>query len=171
MAAAPDTTSPLASALLASILTCRQTMDAIRKELADAISAGTLRPGEPTPWSTISRLPYFMACFNEASRLFPPIPAILPRVVGRGGMILSDSRVVPAGTAVGMAAPVINRDKVIFGEDAMAWNPKRWLAGDERVTRMHRFVFTWGWGSRSCAGKNVALLECCKLVLQVSCFA
>ena len=171
MAAAPDTTSPLASALLASILTYPQTMHAVRKELADAISAGTLRPGQPTPWSSISRLSYFMACVNEASRLFPPIPAILPRAVGRGGMILSDCRVVPEGTAVGVAAAVINRDKGVFGEDAMVWNPERWLADDERVKRMHRFVFTWGWGSRSCAGKNVALLECCKLVLQVSHFA
>jgi len=168
MAAAPDTTSPLASALIASILADHGTLCRIQSELFDAISAGTIRPGHPVPWSTISHLSYFMACVNEASRLFPSIPAILPRCVGSGGLVLADGRIIPEGTAVGVAAAVINRDESVFGEDASVWNPARWLAGGERVNRMNQFIFTWGWGSRKCPGKHVALLECCKLVLQVS---
>lgn len=168
MAAAPDTTSPLISALVTSILADPSTLQKVQSELSAAISTATLRPGHPVPWSTISQLPYFMACIHEASRLFPSIPAILPRRVGSGGLVLPDGRLIPEGTAVGVAAGVINRDKSIFGGDADVWNPERWLVGGERFNRMNHFVFTWGWGSRKCPGKHIALLECCKLVLQVS---
>ena len=109
-----------------------------------------------------------MACVNEASRLFPSIPAILPQRVGSEGLVLVDGRLIPEGTAVGMAAAVINRDESVFGRDADIWNPERWLTSDEEVNRMNQSIFTWGWGSRKCAGKHIALLECCKLVLQVS---
>jgi len=168
MAAGPDTISPLASALVSSILANPSTLFRVQSELSDAISAATVHPVHAIPWSTISRLSYFMACFKEASRLFPSIPAILPQAVSSGGLVLTDGRIVPEGTAVGAAAAVINRNESVFGKDASVWNPDRWLGDSEKVKRMDQFLFTWGWGSRKCVGKHVALLQCCKLVLQVS---
>ncbi|MCJ1398244.1 hypothetical protein MMC11_001441 [Xylographa trunciseda] len=167
MAAAPDTTSPLASALLTSILTCPHTLHAVLAELAAAVSTNALHPSHPAPWAAISRLPYFMACVHEAARLYPSIPVLLPRCVGPAGMVLPDGRFVPASTAVAAAPAVINRDEGMFGKDAAVWRPERWLEEREQGGRMQRFLFTWGWGARKCAGKNVALLECCKLVVQV----
>ena len=168
MAAGPDTISPLASALLSSILADSRTLSRIQSELSDATSVASSHPAHAVSWSTILRMSYFMACFKETSRLFPSIPAILPQTVSSGGLVLADGRIVPEGTAVGAAAAVINRNESVFGKDANVWNPDRWLGDNEKVKRMDHFLFTWGWGARQCIGKNMAMLQCCKLVLQVS---
>lgn len=58
---------------------------------------------------------------------------------------------------------MINRDKSVFGDDAEDFRPERWL--DERKKHdMHRFFFSFGAGSRTCIGKNIAMLEMSKVL-------
>lgn len=87
-----------------------------------------------------------------------------------------------------MSPWVINRDKSVFGDDAEDFRPERWL--DERkkhdmrkcdyfleqawlrglsLTKRYisdRFFFSFGAGSRTCIGKNIAMLEMSKVGLQ-----
>ncbi|TQS32122.1 hypothetical protein Golomagni_07573 [Golovinomyces magnicellulatus] len=64
-----------------------------------------------------------------------------------------------------MSAPVIHSDTTIFGQDANAFSPERWLQSDEeQVKRMDRCLMTFGYGTRTCIGKNISLMEMGKLV-------
>lgn len=50
---------------------------------------------------------------------------------------------LPAGTIVGVMAPIVNQDKVVFGDDADSFRPERWLDADtEHVKMMDRTFFS-----------------------------
>ena len=167
MIAAPDTTSALICSLVNNILRNPRVHRALVSEIASASAAGRLASPVAT-FAQISALPYFTACVQEAARLCPSIPVLIPRRVSAGGCVL-DGRFVPAGATVGASAAVTNLDRRVFGDDATDFRPERWLAGPpERVALMRRLTFSWGFGSRKCMGKNLALLETYKFCLQVS---
>jgi cytochrome P450 len=66
-----------------------------------------------------------------------------------------------------MNAWVVHRDPEVFGADADAWRPERWLggAGDEvRIKKMEASLLTFGAGHRTCLGKHISYLEIFKLV-------
>ena len=138
----------------------------------------------PLPtWHEVSALPYLNACVKEALRLHPALGLPLERVVpgdglllrgesgGRGGSNSSGGTYIPPGTIVGMNPWVLHRDTRIFGPDAEAWNPERWVSapGDaadaaERVKRMEAHMLSFGAGKRGCLGRNIAMLEMSKVV-------
>lgn len=82
-------------------------------------------------------------------------------------------------SVLGMNAWVMHLDKDVFGEDAEEYKPERWLVSKEDIGRMNRNTLTvseqvderfatcnfkanvmqWGLGSRTCIGKNIALME------------
>lgn len=176
MIAAPDTTSALICSTIDNIIQHQAVHNKVISEIQTATAAGTLSSPVAT-FAQIKTLPYFNACIQETARLFPSIPVILPRQVSAGGLVLDDGHVrfsVPGGTALGASASVVNRDVHVFGEDADVFRPERWLEdaqvpGDgDRVRQMHRLLFSWGYGSRSCVGKNLAMLETSKFCFQVS---
>ena len=167
MSAGADTTTPLACAILVALLQHPLAIRRLNTEMADAETSGLINRHQVTSWTTIEKLPYFMACVYEAARLYPPVPILLPFAAPPTGLRLPDGRFVPGGTAIGAAAAVINRDPPTFGSDADEWRPERWLGDAESVKRMHKVLFTWGWGARRCIGRQIALAQCCKFVLQV----
>ncbi|KAI4144081.1 MAG: hypothetical protein LQ340_006786 [Diploschistes diacapsis] len=86
-----------------------------------------------------------MACVQEAGRLYPPIPFLLLRRVAKGGLKIND-QFIP-GTDIGAAAPAINFNEGLYGHDASAWRPERWLGKGEGTRKMRRLNFTFGQGS------------------------
>ncbi|KAI9714543.1 MAG: hypothetical protein M1820_000505 [Bogoriella megaspora] len=127
----------------------------------------------PISWAQTQTMPYLCACVEEGIRLMPGISLPLERVVGKDGMTLCDQRtVLPPGTKVGINPWVVNRDRAAFGEDPHGFHPERWLIAkgesdndyQKRITRMHSSNLTFGAGKRQCAGRNLALLECHKII-------
>lgn len=109
-------------------------------------------------------LPYLNACFKEAGRIHPPFGLHLERVVPPEGLEVC-GKMLPGGTIVGMNAWVVHRDPDVFGTDADAWRPERWLEGDEaHIKRMDSSLMTFGAGHRICLGKHISYLEIFKLV-------
>lgn len=50
---------------------------------------------------------------------------------------------LPPGTIVGIMAPIVNRDKAVFGDDADSFRPERWLDADtEHAKVMDRTFFS-----------------------------
>lgn len=49
---------------------------------------GAFQAEEDISHQTVTRLPYLLACLNEALRLYPPVPFGLPRVVPEGGALI-----------------------------------------------------------------------------------
>jgi cytochrome P450 len=111
----------------------------------------------PTHAQTLA-LPYLQSCITEAMRLTPVIGISLPRVVPSGGTLI-DGHHIPSGTVVGMNPWIIHRDKGIFGEDAEDFRPERYLeAGEPQRHAMEAASLSWGGASRSCPGRNLAML-------------
>ncbi|KAB2573234.1 Cytochrome P450 monooxygenase gsfF [Lasiodiplodia theobromae] len=122
------------------------------------------------PFSVAEKLPFLNACVREALRLHPSILYQLPRETPPQGLTIKDYY-IPAGTTVSMSPLSHNRCPEIFGEDADAWRPERWIAGEgsteQRVREMNKFDTTFGYGSRTCVGKNLALVEIHKFTAQL----
>lgn len=91
------------------------------------------------------------------------------RTVPAGGATLGGKR-LPAGTSVGCNSWVLHHNQDIFDQDAGDYLPERWLGDPERVNRTSKYDFSFGMGARECAGKQVALVEVQKTVVQVRFF-
>ncbi|KAH8785751.1 cytochrome P450 [Diaporthe sp. PMI_573] len=160
--AGSDTTAIFLRTMFHQLLTHPESLARLRAELDSAAANSAL--SETTTWKESQTLPYLSACFKEAGRVHPPFGLHLERVVPAGGLEVCGTS-LPVGTIVGMNAWVVHRDPNIFGPDADAWRPERWLEGDEaRIKRMDAALMTFGAGHRVCLGKHISYLEIYKLV-------
>ncbi|KAL0778552.1 hypothetical protein CaCOL14_006205 [Colletotrichum acutatum] len=115
----------------------------------------------PPTYKDRSQLPYLCACIKEALRIHPGAQLSLPRTVPPQGMTIS-GRFIPGGYTVGINAAVLHFDKKVFGQDAESFNPDRWL-DTSRANYMDKYMMAFGGGTRTCLGKNIALIELHKL--------
>ncbi|KEY64042.1 Tri11 [Stachybotrys chartarum IBT 7711] len=114
--------------------------------------------------TTTTRLPFMIACFQEAFRLYPPVPSCLQRVTPETGMTQISGYDIPPNTKVGVHA-------LAAYTDPRNWHrpdeflPERWLPEveknpaspfykDRRATLQPFSV-----GPRSCIGRNMAEQE------------
>ena len=83
-------------------------------------------------------------------RLHPAVSYPLERVVPEEGAEMCD-HYLPPGTIVGMHAWVIHRDQKIFGRDAEAFRPERWLSEDMPTLKSmdQNLLTVWTYWSRS----------------------
>lgn len=142
----------------------------LRKEL---LAAGA-KEGTPVPYEVAHSAPYLEAVVREALRILPGISMSLERYVPKEGHRLSDGSFLPGGSTVGVNPYLIARNKEIYGEDVEEFKPERWLldkaAGETRerfearVAAMNSVDLTFGGGRRICIGKNLGLLQVCKVL-------
>lgn len=126
----------------------------------------------PAPYQALEKLPYLDACIKEGLRIHPVIGHILERVVPATGMTLPDGTVLPPGTIIGANPWVVHTDKNIFGADAEAYRPERWLQSENetaaaytaRTKQMKDADMSFGGGNRVCLGRPLALVELYKVV-------
>ncbi|KAI1502628.1 cytochrome P450 monooxygenase [Biscogniauxia marginata] len=164
MVAASDTTAAFFCGFVRYILQTPGVYDRLITEIDDFDRRGLLTTPIPS-FEEIKKLPYFSACHQETLRYHPSTPMIIPRYVSDDGLNLY-GKWVPPGTEIGANPYVIHRDKGVFGEDADVFRPERWLEDSEKSKEMDRYILTWGYGPRICLGKNIALLETNKLLIQ-----
>ncbi|KAK7228251.1 hypothetical protein V2G26_000421 [Clonostachys chloroleuca] len=164
MVAASDTTAAFFCGFVRYVLQTPGVYDKLMAEIDDFQARGLLSDPVPT-FEEIKALPYFEACHRETLRYQPSTPMIIPRYVSDGGLELY-GRHVPAGTEIGANPYVVHRNKEVFGEDADCFNPDRWLQDPDTAREMDKCILTWGYGPRVCLGKNIALLETYKLLIQ-----
>ncbi|KAI1138397.1 cytochrome P450 [Hypoxylon sp. FL0543] len=137
----------------------------LQKEISDAEEAGNL--SNPAKYSEISPLSYVLAVTNEALRIHPSTGLILERRCPKGGVTLHGKH-IPGDTIIGVNCWVVNRDKGIFGEDAHEFRPERWIDSDPKdLTRMRTNMFTFGAGARNCIGKNLAMMQLTKIIVEL----
>ena len=94
----------------------------------------------PISYAEANKMPYLQAVMKEAMRMHPAVGISMPRYVPSGGAEI-DGRWYPAGTVVGVNAWVIHRNKEVFGEDADAFRPERWLESDSKAKEMARNMY------------------------------
>lgn len=164
LTAGADTTGTTMQGLVHHVLTRPDVKEKLMAEIDEADKKGLLS-ASPTYEEVSHNLPYYVACVNEVLRLWPPSPALFPRVVGPKGIMFGD-KLAPPGVEVTSSALLVQRDKQIYGEDAEYYNPDRWL--DPAQAKLYfKYQFAFGYGSRVCLGKDIALMEIYKGPLQV----
>ncbi|RDH27046.1 cytochrome P450 [Aspergillus welwitschiae] len=98
------------------------------------------------------------ACINEAMRLTPPAPNLLPRTLLSGGMEV-DGTYIPAGTTVGVSAYTIHRNKTYF-YNPDRFEPARWLDGNAAGQQQMQMAFVpFSVGPRKCVAWRLAWAE------------
>ncbi|KAK5163774.1 uncharacterized protein LTR77_010448 [Saxophila tyrrhenica] len=162
--AGSDTIASVLRAVFYYLLKHPSTLAILTTELLDAEKAGTLTTPLPT-WTECQSLPYLTAVIKESLRLNPALALPLERIVPHGPGLRIGFHDFPPGTIVGINPWVLHRDPRIFGNDAEAWRPERWLEADEEgVKYMEHHLLTFGAGKRTCLGRNIAMMELTKLV-------
>lgn len=107
----------------------------------------------------VKALPYLDACINEGLRLHSTSSMGLPRIVPPGGLLI-DGRMYPEGSILSVPSYTIHRDPTVWGEDAEAFKPERWLEGDKESKELMMRTFNpYSFGPRACVGKNLAAME------------
>ncbi|KAJ9227002.1 hypothetical protein DTO271D3_8144 [Paecilomyces variotii] len=160
--AGSDTTAIAFRAVFYYLMKTPSAYNKVVAEIDEATEKGELT--FPCKYSDAIKLPYLCACIKEAFRVHPSVGLTMARLAPAEGMELCGTY-IPSGYRVGMNGAVVQFDKSIFGEDADQYRPDRWLEGD--ATNMEKHMLHFGYGTRTCIGKNISLAELHKLVPQV----
>ena len=92
------------------------------------------------------------------------VPLSLPALAAAGGAT-TDRIAIARGTIITVPIRAIHLSEDVWGPDAKAFRPERWLAGVEpdaaraREISGHRHLLTFFDGPRICIGKSFALAE------------
>ncbi|KAL8955546.1 MAG: hypothetical protein Q9193_006648, partial [Seirophora villosa] len=148
--AGADTTAIAINSVLYHLMRNPTAYRKLTAEIDAAVQNGTL--SLPVTYANAIKLPYLRACINEGMRLHPSVGLTMPRTVPPGGATISGYRFA-AGYRIGMNAAVVQYDEDVFGPDASAFKPERWIDGGD-VGRMQRTMLVFGAGARTCIGKN-----------------
>ncbi|KAG2035226.1 cytochrome P450 [Suillus americanus] len=123
-----------------------------------------------------NKLPYLNAVVNEILRLHAPVTEI-PRSATQEDVIplsepmrtaagnLTNNVCIPKGTVVVVPLAALNCSVSMWGPDAKAFKPSRWLKEDEgmhgarETLHNYRHLMTFGNGARMCLGRLFALAE------------
>ena len=134
--AGADTTAISLRAIFYYLARNPSVQSALFAEIDRADAAGHL--SHPVTFAEAMNLPYLQAAIKEALRMHPGVGLLLERVVPPEGAEF-ESVYLPGGTVVGMNPWVVARDRGVYGEDADAFRPERWLDADEnRLKAMER---------------------------------
>ncbi|GKT65684.1 benzoate 4-monooxygenase cytochrome P450 [Colletotrichum tofieldiae] len=103
------------------------------------------------------------AVLEEAMRLAPPVPTLLPRLVGPGG-IKAVGKYIPEGVVVGAPCWAISRDGRYF-KDPNLFKPDRWIAdssdpvASQQLAEATKASQPFSFGPRACPGRALAFRE------------
>ncbi|KAJ5809607.1 Cytochrome monooxygenase lcsI [Penicillium pulvis] len=115
----------------------------------------------------VSQMTYLNAALEEALRVYPPVPAVIPRVVPKGGSVI-DGMFVPQGVSVSGAHYSTYHAESNFAEPD-SFIPERWL--DDREKRFESdnrsSLAAFSLGPRNCIGRNLAYAEMRVIVAKV----
>ncbi|KAK6956817.1 hypothetical protein Daesc_002097 [Daldinia eschscholtzii] len=112
---------------------------------------------------TPTSLPYTMATFYEALRLYPPIPFEIKQC--ERPTTLPDGTFLPEKSIVFWCTWAMNRSTTRWGDDADSFRPERWLTEDGKLITKSAAEFpVFNGGPRLCLGKRMAELLAAQVI-------
>lgn len=124
---------------------------------AGSSASGTSAPAATSSLSydTVSKgLKYTQAVLQETLRLYPSVPKDVKQAMGDD--TLPDKTFIPAGSLVAYIPHTMGRLPSLWGEDALAYKPDRFLSGAKHS--QFKFI-AFNAGRRTCLGQHMALVE------------
>ncbi|THC99244.1 hypothetical protein EYZ11_001243 [Aspergillus tanneri] len=131
----------------------------IYRRLRQELEAAIPDPHNIPPLSELERLPYLTACIQECIRMSYGVAQRASRISDTITLRYK-SYIIPRGTVISMDNYSISHDESIF-PDSYTFKPERWLndpiAPDGK--KLTRYLVSFGRGTRSCLGINLAYAE------------
>ncbi|GME31920.1 putative cytochrome p450 protein [Neofusicoccum parvum] len=154
MIAGTETTATLLSGVTYYLLRDKHVLDKLTAEIR-----GVFKSPEEMNMTTLGQLPYLRAVLDEGLRMYPPVPAGLPRVVPPEGRIICGNS-VPGGAIVTLSQYAAYHSASNFHKPE-SFLPERWLSNSEPrfANDEHSVVEPFSYGPRNCIGKNLAYHE------------
>ena len=131
--AGSDTTAATLRSLIYNLCRTPGAHNKLLAEIDEAERQGQL--SDPVTFEEAQQLKYFQAVIKEALRMHPAVGLLLERVVPKGGAEISGVW-LPEGTIIGINPWVAARDRSVYGDDAYAFRPERWLEADAAQLRL-----------------------------------
>lgn len=165
MLAGADTTGTTFQAIIHFLLTHPSAYDRMMEEIDTATRKGLISD-MPQYDEVLQHLPFYVGCVKETMRLCPAPASFIPRLVSEPGLDLY-GQFVPPGMEIASDPRLVQRDRRLYGDDADEFKPERWLDA-EKAMLYNKYNLTFGYGTRGCLGKDIAMMELFKGPLQVS---
>ncbi|KJZ77204.1 hypothetical protein HIM_03525 [Hirsutella minnesotensis 3608] len=146
--AGSDTTAAAMALLIYELARNPDQVDKLRKELTPYYNDGNIDRRK------LDNLEHLNGAINEAMRLYPPLPSIIPRLTPPEGITIG-GRHIPGNTTVACSQYVLNRTESLFPQPDQ-FIPERWYSRPEMVADRSIFV-PFSTGPYSCLGKTLAL--------------
>lgn len=154
LVAGSETTASTMSAIMYHMLADPDLLSRLKAELETAMPD----PNQFPDASKLDGLPFLNAVIEEAIRLYPGATHRQDRVAPDEDLIYhglnGEQIVIPKGTAIGMAAPTINRSPKIYDRPD-DFIPDRYLENP----RLQKYQMSFSKGTRQCLGINLAYSE------------
>ncbi|KAL2785026.1 cytochrome P450 [Aspergillus keveii] len=174
--AGSDTTAGAIRGTLLHLMSNIRVYRKLQREVDEAVALGQApRTSEHGLISAAQarQLPYLQAVIREAMRIWPPVTNIFSRDIPAGGDTVTvdgESIFLPGDVCIGYSAYAMHRNERIYGKDADAFRPERWLEADvdELATMTRTNDLNFGYGRFQCLGKPVAQIEIGKTIFEVS---
>jgi len=153
MIAGSDTTATALSSTLFHLCQNPEAMKKLQEEIRRAFyTADSIVSGKE-----LADCHYLKACIDEAMRMAPPVPGLLPREIISTCTI--DGHQIPEGTVVGVPIFTIHHNSEYY-PSPYTYRPERWLHDDEEALQKALSAFNpFSIGARGCIGKSVAYME------------
>jgi cytochrome P450 len=106
----------------------------------------------------LEKMPYFKAIVMETARMSYGLSARNPRT--HKTPLQYGQWVIPAHTCISMTIPEVSHDETLF-PSSRTFTPERWLNDPKTPDGipLERFMVSFGRGTRSCLGINLAYIE------------
>ncbi|KAI3338722.1 cytochrome P450 [Ustulina deusta] len=158
--ASSDTTAHAVRTTILNIMIRSRVYRRLQAEVDAAIVDGRIKCNPVSTEEVVLR---------EGLQFSPPTTALVAKQVPLEGDTFG-GRFLPGGTRVSVINILsIQKSKDFFGEDADVFRPERWLdISDEKYREMSQVVDqVFGWGRWQCLGKQIALLELNKVIVEL----
>ena len=155
--AGSDTSSTTLAATLFYLLRNPITLTRLEKEIRGIFH----RDQDIRSGTQLNSCTWLRACIDEAMRMSPAVPSLLPREVQHGGLSIPALELnLPAGINVGVCTYAIHHhsDYVV---DPFRYDPSRWLQDGHKQDReaLHAIFNPFSQGNRACLGKPLVYME------------
>lgn len=163
LSAGRDTTAQSFTWTFYALMRNPEVIASIRKEIEDNnVSVEEMNVASLQP----SNIPYTMAVYYEALRLYPPVPVEIKQCEGH--VTLPDGTFLPEDSIIVWCIWAMNRSRNLYGEDAHKFRPERWLNSEGQFTSKTASEFpVFNGGPRSCLGKKMAELMGAYLIINL----
>lgn len=152
--AGSETTASTLAAITYHMLSEPESLARLKAELKTVMPTSTELPDA----AKLDGLPYLNAVIQEALRLYPGATHRQDRIAPDEDLVYESpdgkQYVMPAGTGIGMTAPLINRHPDLY-QNPEEFQPQRYI--DDPYLSKHLFSFSKG--TRQCIGINLAYQE------------